>query len=203
MKLADAFAQCRTPADFYRVQIMLENERTPLELLEQFECRDELAPPARKWISALEDMMRRGSEHIQPFMRTSLSENVQFYHVGTGNGAKSLLIGFCGNFQRLMMPLPIFLQHVPADIFDVVILKDPGRDFFFGACPAMSPAWHSCLKGSNVTCLWPGTHPSAALERAPEALPPSSPGRSSGRSGLCPSAAGTLPGPRKVWRARD
>ena len=32
-------------------------ERTPLELLEQFECRDELAPPARKWISALEDLM--------------------------------------------------------------------------------------------------------------------------------------------------
>ena len=130
MKHADVFAQCRTPADFYRLQIALENERTPLELLEQFASRDELAPPVRKWISTLEDMMLRGSGLIQPFTRTSLSGNVQYYHAGPGNGTKSLLIGFCGNYQRLMMPLPLFLQHVPADLFDVVILKDPERNFF-------------------------------------------------------------------------
>lgn len=135
MSLVDAFSQCRTPADFYRLQIALENERTPLELLEQFACRDELAPPVRKWISVLEDMMRRGNEHIQPFMRTSLSANVQFYHAGTGDGTKSLLVGFCGNFQRLMMPLPVFLQHVPADMFDVILLKDPGRSFFLRGVP--------------------------------------------------------------------
>ncbi len=135
MKLVDAFVRCRTPADFYRVQITLENELTPPELLEQLKWRDELAPPARKWISALEEMMLRENERIQPFMRTSLSENVLFCHTGTGDGAKSLLVGFCGNFQRLMMPLPVFLQHVPAEIFDIVILKDPGRDFFLRGVP--------------------------------------------------------------------
>lgn len=135
MKLVDAFAQCRTPADFYRVQITLENELTPQELLEQLKWRDELAPPARKWISALEEMMLRESGQIQPFRRTSLSENVQFCHAGAGHGVKSLLVGFCGNFQRLMMPLPVFLQQVPADIFDVLIFKDPGRDFFLRGVP--------------------------------------------------------------------
>lgn len=135
MNHVEAFAQCRTPADFYRLQIALENECAPLELLEQFGCRDEFAPPVRRWISGLEDMMRRGNDTVQPFVRTGLSENVQFYHAAAGGGTKSLLVGFCGNFQRLMMPLSVFLQHVPAELFDVVLLRDPERSFFLRGVP--------------------------------------------------------------------
>lgn len=127
----EAFRACRTPADFYRLQIELENDCAPAELLAMLEPREELPIPARKWIERLEGMMRTGNAPIQPFERVRLAEHVHFFRGTAPEGApKSLLLCFCGNYHRLMVPLPLFLQHVPAREFDVVVFKDALRCFF-------------------------------------------------------------------------
>jgi hypothetical protein len=69
--------------DFYRLQISLENECAPAELLPAFEYRDSLPAPARKWIERLHAMLRRGGETFQPFTREVLAENALFYHDGS------------------------------------------------------------------------------------------------------------------------
>jgi hypothetical protein len=135
-----AFEACRTPADFYRLQISLENECAPAELLPAFECRDRLPAPARKWIERLHSMMRRGGQTFQPFAREVLAENALFFHDGSiPRHDKSLLVCFCGNFQRLMIQLPVFLQHVPARDFDVLVFRDPRKLFFLRGVPGYVP----------------------------------------------------------------
>jgi hypothetical protein len=140
MNVSGAFGACRTPADFYRLQIALENECAPVEILARVGPKERLPLPARKWIERLEGMMRSAGESLQPFERISLSENVQLYRMkGKQAAARSLILGFCGNFQRLMVPLPIFLQHIPADDFDVVVFRDPTKMLFLRGIPNYVP----------------------------------------------------------------
>jgi hypothetical protein len=97
----EAFRACRTPADFYRLQIELENDCAPAELLAMLEPREELPIPARKWIERLEGMMRTGNAPIQPFERVRLADHVHFFRGAAPEGApKSLLLCFCGNYAR-------------------------------------------------------------------------------------------------------
>lgn len=140
MNFIEAFEACRTPADFYRLQISLENECAPAELLPAFEYRDRLPAPARKWIERLHAMLRRGGETFQPFTREVLAKNALFFHDGSiPSRDKSLLVCFCGNFQRLMIQLPVFLQHIPARKFDVLVFRDPGKLFFLRGVPGYVP----------------------------------------------------------------
>ena len=136
MIASEAFWACRTPADYYRLQIALENECSPEEVLALVEPRDRLPVPARKWIERLEGMMRRVNETIEPFTRVAVAENVQFYgRGGRPDGSRSLLLCFCGNFQRPLLPVPLFLQHVPAQDFDVVVFRDPTKMLFLDGVP--------------------------------------------------------------------
>ena len=174
MNFVEAFEACRTPADFYRLQISLENECAPAELLPAFDCRDKLPAPARKWIENLHAMMLRGGATVQPFTREVLAENARFYHDGSSScSEKSLLVCFCGNYQRIMIQLPVFLQHIPACSFDVVVFKDPGKLFFLRGVPGYAPTLAAlrerlgrdlCLERyASVRCLGTSAGGAAAL----------------------------------------
>jgi hypothetical protein len=72
----------------------------------------------------------QGQQRLEPFARRELSEGATLY---TGRGpasGRSLMVGFCGKANRLMMPLPVFLQHLPAADWDVLVLKDARRTHF-------------------------------------------------------------------------
>jgi hypothetical protein len=65
---------------------------------------------------------------IKRFRRTELVPNATFYSAGTG--ASTLVVGFCGKRLRLLMSLPMMLQHTDDRRYDVLILSDPQRLHF-------------------------------------------------------------------------
>lgn len=65
---------------------------------------------------------------IKQFRRRELAANATLYTAG--KGAKALVVGLCGKRLRLMMPLPMMLQHTDDRLYDVLILSDPQRLHF-------------------------------------------------------------------------
>jgi hypothetical protein len=134
MDLPARFAACRTEADFYRVQIEAEAVLAPAEV----ESLDPAGLPARAraWRDKLRGMMRLAGGAPQPFRRRALAENATLYEGPAAPGAvRSLVIGFTGIAQRMNVPAAAFLQALPAEACDVVILRDPARAAFLSGVP--------------------------------------------------------------------
>lgn len=123
--MSEAFSQCRSRADYLRKLIDVENEAAPLEMRELWNCRHELPQDAVTQLQATLDMMAACAPVTRPFVRTPLSPQANLFAWSAPSAHKSLLVCFCGVANRMMLPIPVFLQLVAADRFDVLILKDP------------------------------------------------------------------------------
>lgn len=136
MDVAAALAGCTTTADRYRVQIEAENHLTPVELDALHAAASELPEPSREWVEKLVALCRRIRQPTQPFRRQALTADISFHEGSAPAGQqRSLVVAFTGVAQRMMMPLPPFLQALPADRCDVVVLRDPDRCAFLAGVP--------------------------------------------------------------------
>lgn len=133
MEVEAALAECRTAADFYRVQIDAENVMTPREVAALAARAEALPEPARAWIARLDGMVRRVRPEPEPFRRRELAPHVQLYE---GEGApRDLVIGMTGVAMRLMLPVAPVLQAFAASRCDVLVLADAGRSNFLAGVP--------------------------------------------------------------------
>jgi hypothetical protein len=64
-----------------------------------------------------------GTASPEPFVRRRLRRAVWMFKSDGDQRQKRLLICFSGNTQRLMMPIPVFLQHVDARTTDIAYLQ--------------------------------------------------------------------------------
>lgn len=86
-------------------------------------------PESYAWLDELAGWASRsGSDVPQAFVRRRVRPNVLAYSDGAPAAAKTLLVCFTGVARRLFMPIPVFLQHVPAGRFDLLVLRDPSRN---------------------------------------------------------------------------
>ena len=60
---------CRTPADFYRLQILLECDATPRQLARLFPFEDRLPQEAREWVRQTRAVMFLQATRVQPFWK--------------------------------------------------------------------------------------------------------------------------------------
>jgi hypothetical protein len=68
----------------------------------------------------------------QPYTRHDLASGVSLFSTSEPpRKEKALIVAFCGRTNRLMVPRSLFLQFVPASVFDVVILNDRNNDHYF------------------------------------------------------------------------
>ncbi len=138
MSVLKAFDGCTTPADFYKVQIALENLATPLDLRRLVRGLDQVPEPARQWLRNMSNMMNAAGAPTQGFIRTNLGDHLTLFKSGRRDGErKRLLVSFSGvyPYRPLAIPTPVFLQHVPADRFDVILLRDPKQLFYLKGIP--------------------------------------------------------------------
>ncbi|NMJ44126.1 hypothetical protein GWK16_22960 [Roseomonas sp. JC162] len=134
MDLAAAFAACRTEADFYRVQIEAETLLAPAEIAAQ--APEALADPARGWLERLHGSLSRIGSSVAPFRRRALADAVTLFEgPATPGVARTLVIAFAGIAQRMNIPTAVFLQALPAERCDVVMLRDPARAAFLTGVP--------------------------------------------------------------------
>jgi acyl-CoA synthetase (AMP-forming)/AMP-acid ligase II/acyl carrier protein len=73
------------------------------------------------------------------WQRHGINENIQHYSASRIiDKDKTLIVGFCSSSMRLMMPISRFLMHLDADRFDVLLLRDPGRNHYVHGIPGVS-----------------------------------------------------------------
>jgi len=69
-------------------------------------------------------MYRAGKPAPEPFVRYTLIPGIRLFAGDGPRQHRTLIVGFPGNGGRLMMPLPIILQHLPAEHIDLVMVPD-------------------------------------------------------------------------------
>jgi hypothetical protein len=123
----------KTLADYFRMHIELENTASPYEAINFIRNERIKKSALQPILDKTEKLMLHGFEKIRPFVRHTISDNVFYYN--SGNKDKNLLICFCGKANRLLMPIPVFLQYIDNEIYDVLILMDPSGLCFHSGIP--------------------------------------------------------------------
>lgn len=108
-----------------------------MEMREAWNARQALPHAAVAQLQATIGLMDECSATTRPFARTPLSPQANFFACHAHRAPKSLLVCFCGVANRMMMPVPVFLQLVPEDRFDVLVLKDPAGLGYLRGVPGL------------------------------------------------------------------
>jgi hypothetical protein len=84
-----------------------------------------------EWLDEMERLLAKsGKPSPERFVRRRVAPNVQSFSDGGAKAGKTLVLGFTGLARRLFMPIPVFLQHLDAERFDLLLLRDPSRRGF-------------------------------------------------------------------------
>jgi len=98
----------------------LDDSLLPTEIAELVEGGEQLP-------FAILPLLQSGQRPV-PYEREIWSEDAAFF--SANQRAKSLIVAFCGAENRLGVPLSYFLQMIRADLYDVVIFRDPKRLYY-------------------------------------------------------------------------
>ncbi len=119
-------AKCRTQNEFNRLHIGLETFLAPRELADIVRLADSasLPPPAVAWLEKARQASPALVDAPQSFRRRAVFTAATLYSdPEAATRGKRLAVMFKGIARRLMMPTPIFLQHIDAQHWDVVLLS--------------------------------------------------------------------------------
>ena len=81
----------------------------------------------------------------QAFVRKNIRANIKLFSSPGRTEEKTLAICFAGNAQRLMMHISCFLQHLPDNKYDVLLLKDPSKNGFRNGIAGISKDCESLI----------------------------------------------------------
>lgn len=94
---------------------------------------------ARDWITRQRAAVEFSDpSKVQPFRGRHLMLRLSHYTDGAPAAGKTLLIGLTGNAQRLMVPLPVVLQHLDAALCDVAIVRSEPHTGFRNGVPEVA-----------------------------------------------------------------
>jgi hypothetical protein len=146
--------QCRTENDVNRLHIGLANRLTPEELQEICGTMPSLLRGPHAWIAEkrnryfprvpvsmglewrarmMDWLSRSGNGTPEPYSRRRIGPNVNLFSNAGDTRSKSLVVCFTDVVGRLLLPIPVFLQHLPAIQYDLLLLTDPtGRGYLEG-----------------------------------------------------------------------
>ena len=123
----------KTLADYFKEHIEFENTASPYEAINFIRNERNKNHFSRFFLDKTEKLILDASEKIRLFVRHKISTNVFFYN--SDNINKKILICFCGNANRLMMPIAAFLQYIDEKIYDVLVLMDPYKLCYHSGIP--------------------------------------------------------------------
>ena len=114
---------CKTQNQFNRVHINLENVMTPSEFSAlAADAQAGLLPDqATKWLDGWIALCPTLVSSPEPYIREEVSPTLTWLRPARPSGSRPrVLIGFCGNADRLMLPLALVLQALPVAEWDVL-----------------------------------------------------------------------------------
>lgn len=131
---------CATINQLNRVHIALENRMTPLEWGALAAAIDPMAGANEairegqaRWLQTMGAMFAKaGKPAPEAYASRRLARHIKWFRAEP-NTARTLVVCFTGQAQRMMSPLPVFLQHFQATTEDVVVINYPkGLGFRYG-----------------------------------------------------------------------
>jgi hypothetical protein len=100
------------------------------------EVSPELSPSAQSWLKQMTVLGQFDKGEPQRFGAEILAPNIYLYRdPSVAREGKRLIVGFCGNANRLMLPIACVLQHLPSDLCDLLVLRDPTRSHYAKGIP--------------------------------------------------------------------
>jgi hypothetical protein len=145
--IADALGASRSEKDSLKLQKWVGGIITPLEVAELMESSQRLPPQTQAWLSKLAELGELAAGP-QRYRRQALVPNIDIYSdASIPADRKSLILGFGGAAGQLMIPTPVFLQYVPSDHYDVVVLRDRTKQgYAIGIPPYAHNLWDLAQK---------------------------------------------------------
>src|SRR6266700_7054432 len=126
-------ARCRTENQFNRIHIAVENYMTPAEMryFDAALAEDPPDAPSREWIARVHRLMPLRKVRPVEFERRGLVKGATRYTAAVGSpGQKTLILAFGGAFNRLMLPMPCWLDCLNPAFYDMIVLRDLSRRLF-------------------------------------------------------------------------
>lgn len=119
----------QTVNELNRFHIDLASMMTPLQFREIADLpRTTLSEGSRAWIRNIRALSPRLLTSPRTFVRRNVVPQIDLYtDPRVPASRKSLLIAFCGNAKRLMLPAPVVLQALDAEGWDVVKVRKTER----------------------------------------------------------------------------
>ena len=117
---------CNTQNEFNRLAISLENSLTPQEIasIARLVFPSCMRERVDAWLRRLSRWEPELFAAPKPYQRRSIVSGVELYSdPRMGHNAKGLIVAFCGNAGRLMVPVCLFLQATDARLWDVLVLR--------------------------------------------------------------------------------
>jgi hypothetical protein len=140
MDVRAALAACGSTAEIYRVQIDAENCLAPAEVAALAADHASLPEAAQPWILKLAATCAGICATTQPYRRRDLGDNAMMFEApAPADAPRSLVVAFTGIALRMMLPVAGFLQALPAERCDVLVLRDPDRVCFLQGVPGYAP----------------------------------------------------------------
>jgi hypothetical protein len=133
-------ARCRTENQLNRLHIVLGNYMTPMEVryFKAALADDPSNQAARRWMANLDHFMPIKKARPFEFERRATHRAFTQYTADTASAQqKTLIIAFAGNFHRLMLPTPAFLDCLDPALYDVIMLRDFRRSLFIKGIPGL------------------------------------------------------------------
>ncbi len=146
---------CPTVNQLNRVHIALENQLLPSGLHSLAQTtdsapiwRDRWSVERQRWIAGLCQWSScSGIAQPQTFRRCCRGRGIVLYADDRIPVAeKRLLVCFTGVARRLMIPMPVFLQHVDARSTDVLLLRYPKPDGYRNGMPGIADSFSELFK---------------------------------------------------------
>ena len=138
----------RTENQLNKFHIALENYLTPAEArhLGIAVSWEPLDSPSRPWAARLEGFFPIGAERAVEFERRTLLKGATWYRAdAVPTAQKTLIVGFAGHFNRLMLPMPWMLDCLNPAHYDVLVLRDFARLGFVRGIPGLGETFSELL----------------------------------------------------------
>jgi hypothetical protein len=131
-----AVAECRNEREFREVVTAAENRWTPRELMRVKQTARDLPPAIVGWLDYYATLVNSLAPHLRAFIRDDVRSNITRYsNPSVPRRKKRIVLSFAGFKGRAMVPTPVFLQMLPEDRMDLVLLHDETRTHFQNGLP--------------------------------------------------------------------
>lgn len=126
--LLGALRQCHSERELWRIRLSAEDTLGPLDMAMLIAAAPSFPAPVQGWLKKMSLLGGFDKGEPQKFVLHVLAPTVHLYRDPRVSAEhKVLIVGFCGNGHRLLLPISCILQQLPSELCDIVVLRDLPR----------------------------------------------------------------------------